>query len=91
MSAGGNAKSRKRTPIMTRHKRVIAGFCLGAVACLGAAPPAHAGGPGGAQFFLDPIQFEQTMADIGKLSKAQWDFKPDFMPPASIVPVHDFL
>jgi hypothetical protein len=25
---------------------------------------------------LDPIQFEQTMADIGKLSKAQWDFGP---------------
>jgi hypothetical protein len=76
---------------MTRSERVIAGFCLGAFACLGAAPPAHAGGPGGAQFFFDPIQFEQTMADIGKVAKAQWDFKPDNLPPGAIVPADDFL
>ncbi|MHC5006755.1 MAG: hypothetical protein ACYTGF_05275 [Planctomycetota bacterium] len=76
---------------MTRNERVIAGLCLGAVACLGAAPPAHAGGPGGAQFFLDPIQFEQTMADIGKVSKAQWDFKPDFAAPGSILGIPGVL
>jgi hypothetical protein len=76
---------------MTSNERVIAGLCLGAVACLGAAPPAQAGGPGGAQFFLDPIQFEQTMADIGKVSKAQWDFKPDNLPPGIIVGADDFL
>jgi hypothetical protein len=76
---------------MRWNERVIAGLCLGAVACLGTAPPAHAGGPGGAQFFLDPIQFEQTMADIGKFSKAQWDFKPDNVPAESINAIDDIL
>ena len=75
---------------MTRNGRVIAALCLAAAPGLVAATPAQAGG-GGAQFFTDPIQFEQVLADIGKISKAQWDFKPDNAPPDSVTGVDDFL
>ncbi|MHC4220758.1 MAG: hypothetical protein ACYSU7_20175, partial [Planctomycetota bacterium] len=61
---------------MTRNERVIAGLCLAGAACLLAAPPAQAGVPGGAQFFTDPGLFAQTLQDINKVSKAQWDFGP---------------
>ncbi|MHC4220759.1 MAG: hypothetical protein ACYSU7_20180 [Planctomycetota bacterium] len=76
---------------MTRSERVIAGMCLAGAACLLAAAPARASGPGGAQFYTDAGLFAQTLQDINKVSKAQWDFKPDFLPPGILLPIDDIL
>jgi hypothetical protein len=76
---------------MRRQESFIAGLCLGGAILLAPAAPALAGVGGGAQFFLDPLQFEQTLGDIGKIGKGSWDFKPDFMPPDSVIGIDDVL
>ncbi|MCH8151082.1 MAG: hypothetical protein IH830_01755 [Planctomycetes bacterium] len=45
--------------------------------------------PKGANFFLDPAAFEAAVSAAGKISKATWNFKPNNLPPASVVAIDD--
>ncbi len=45
--------------------------------------------PKGANFFLDPVAFEAAVIAAGKTSKATWNFKPNNLPPASVVAIDD--
>ncbi len=55
------------------------------------AAPQEGAPPGGVSFFTDPAQFDQVLTSAGKLSKGQWNFKPDNLPPGGFVGVGNFL
>ena len=47
--------------------------------------------PQGANLFTDPAAFQAALLNTDKRAKASWDFKPNFLPPASVVGLDDPL